>query len=62
MLVNLSRWRDVDAESALRETNLKFKRRFAYVEKGAKTQGRNLSDMKLEEMDAFWDEAKNLGM
>ena len=62
VLVNLSRWRDVDAESALRETNLKFKRRFAYVEKGAKTQGRNLSDMKLEEMDAFWDEAKKLGM
>ena len=62
VLVNLSRWRDVDAESALRETNLKFKRRFAHVEKGAKAQGRNLSDMTLDEMDAFWDEAKKLGM
>lgn len=62
VLVNLARWRKVDAESALREANLKFKKRFGYVEKGAKGQGRNLSDMTLEEMDAFWNEAKKLGM
>jgi len=62
VLVNLARWRNVDAESALREVNLKFKKRFAYVEKGAKDQGRNLSDMTLEEMDSFWNEAKRLGM
>lgn len=62
VLVNLARWRDVDAEAALRETNLKFKRRFGHVEKSAKAQGRNLSDMTLAEMDAFWDEAKKLGM
>ena len=57
-LVNLARWKKIDAESVLRETNLKFKRRFAYVEQGAKQQGRSLSDMTLEEMDALWDEAK----
>ena len=62
VLVNLARWRKVDAESALREANLKFKKRFGYVEKSAKAQGRNLSDMTLEEMDAFWNEAKKLGM
>lgn len=62
VLVNLARWRKVDAESALREANLKFKKRFGYVEKSAKGQGRNLSDMTLEEMDAFWNEAKKLGM
>ena len=62
VLVNLSRWRGVDAESALREANLKFKRRFAHVEKSAKGQGRNLSDMTLEEMDSFWNEAKRLGL
>lgn len=61
VLVNLARWRGVDAESALREANIKFKRRFAYVENGAKKQGRNLSEMTLEEMDAFWNEAKKLG-
>jgi len=58
VLVNLARWKNVDAESALRGTNMKFKKRFAYVEQGAKKQGRNLSDMKLEEMDALWNEAK----
>jgi tetrapyrrole methylase family protein/MazG family protein len=62
VLVNLARWKKVDAESALRGTNLKFKKRFGYVEQSAKKQGRNLSDMTLEEMDAFWDEAKKLGM
>jgi tetrapyrrole methylase family protein/MazG family protein len=61
-LVNLARWRKVDAESALRGTNIKFKKRFGYVEQSAKKQGRNLSDMTLEEMDAFWNEAKKLGM
>jgi len=58
VLVNLARWKKIDAESALRETNLKFKKRFAYVEQGAKKQGRELSSMSLEEMDALWDEAK----
>lgn len=62
VLVNLARWRKVDAESALRGTNMKFKKRFSFVEQGAKRQGRNLSDLKLEEMDALWDEAKGLGL
>ncbi|MDP1545698.1 MAG: nucleoside triphosphate pyrophosphohydrolase [Anaerolineales bacterium] len=62
VLVNLARWRKVDAESALRGANLKFKRRFAHVEKRAKEQGRNLSDMDLEEMDTFWNEAKKMEM
>jgi tetrapyrrole methylase family protein / MazG family protein len=61
VLVNLARWRGVDAESALREANLKFKRRFAHVESRAKEQGRSLSEMTLEEMDGLWDEAKGLG-
>ncbi len=58
VLVNLARWRGVDAESALRAANLKFKRRFVHVEKRAKEQGRNLSEMTLQEMDSFWNEAK----
>ena len=60
VLVNLARWKKIDAESSLRETNLKFKRRFAYVEQNAKQEGRSLSDMTLEEMDALWDEAKTI--
>lgn len=62
VLVNLARWKHVDAESVLRGANLKFKKRFAYVEQGAKKQGRNLSDMTLEEMDALWNEAKKAGI
>jgi tetrapyrrole methylase family protein/MazG family protein len=58
VLVNLARWKKVDAEAALRRTNIKFKKRLAYIESNAKKQGRNLSDLKLEEMDALWNEAK----
>jgi len=61
-LVNVARWKSVDAESALRGTNIKFKKRFAYVEQGAKKQGRNLSELTLEEMDTLWNDAKKQGM
>lgn len=59
-LVNLARWKKVDAESALRGTNTKFKKRFGYVEQGAKKQGRNLSELSLDEMESLWQEAKKL--
>ena len=59
-LVNLARWKKVDAESALRETNLKFKKRFGYVEQGAKKQGRDLSALSLDEMESLWQEAKKI--
>lgn len=61
VLVNFARWKNVDAESALRGTNIKFKRRFGYIEAGAKKQGRNLSDMTLDEMEELWEKAKDLG-
>ena len=57
-LVNLARWKGVDAESTLRETNRKFKRRFAYIENGARVMGRGLSDLSLEEMEDLWQTAK----
>ena len=59
-LVNLARWKKVDAESVLRETNMKFKRRFGYVEQGAKKQDRELSALSLDEMEALWQEAKSM--
>jgi tetrapyrrole methylase family protein / MazG family protein len=61
-LVNLARWKAVDAESALRGTNLKFKKRFGYVEQTAKKQRKSLSEMNLEEMDVLWNEAKRRGL
>jgi tetrapyrrole methylase family protein/MazG family protein len=57
-LVNLARWKKVDAESALRGTNLKFKQRFGHVERGAKAQGRALADLSLDEMEALWQAGK----
>jgi tetrapyrrole methylase family protein / MazG family protein len=59
-LVNLARWKKIDAESALRGTNMRFKQRFAYVEGGAKKQARNLSDLSIDEMEALWQEAKKI--
>ncbi len=61
-LVNLARWKKVDAESALRGTNMRFKRRFGHVERGARSQARALADLSLEEMDALWNEAKDGGL
>jgi tetrapyrrole methylase family protein / MazG family protein len=57
-LVNLCRWKKVDAEAALRRVNLKFRTRFAYLEKGAQVQNKNLADMTMDEMDALWQAAK----
>lgn len=60
-LVNLARWKKIDAESALREASLKFKRRFKHVETRAREAGRPMTEMTIEELDAFWNEAKQLG-
>ena len=57
-LVNLARWKDVNAEDALREASLKFRRRFKYIEARAREVQRPMREMSLEEMDGFWNEAK----
>lgn len=57
-VLNLARKFEVDAETALKQTNRKFRRRFAYIEKELKAQGKTLEDAGLEEMDALWNEAK----
>jgi tetrapyrrole methylase family protein/MazG family protein len=59
-VVNLSRWYQVDAESALRESNLRFRERFSYIEKRAAEMKRSLRDMSLAEMDVLWEEAKKM--
>jgi len=57
-LVNLARHVDADPEQALRRTNAKFERRFAYIEQSLQASGRALTDASLAEMDALWNEAK----
>lgn len=57
-LVNLARHVGADPEAALRATNAKFERRFAYIERALEAQGRTLGQATLAEMDALWNEAK----
>jgi len=57
-LVNLARHVGADPEMALRGTNAKFERRFAYIERKLAEQWRSLDQSSLEEMDALWNEAK----
>lgn len=57
-LINYARFIDINPEEALERTNLKFIKRFQYLENAAKEAGKNLSDMSLAEMDFFWNEAK----
>lgn len=57
-LVNLARHLDVDPDAALRGTNAKFERRFAFIEAALSRLGRTPQDATLAEMDALWDQAK----
>jgi MazG family protein len=59
-LVNLTRWYDLDAETILREANARFAWRFSRIEAAAREQGRLLTDLTLDEMEAFWQAAKRL--
>ncbi len=61
-LVNAARLYKLNPDNALERTNQKFIRRFNYVEAHTLQQGRNLTDMTLEEMDAVWEEAKRKGL
>ena len=57
-VVNAARLYGVDPEAALERTNLKFMKRFNYLESKTLLQGRSLHDMSLAEMDEIWEEAK----
>lgn len=57
-LVNYARFIDVNPEDALERTNIKFIKRFQFLESEIKKQGKNLKNMSLAEMDVFWEEAK----
>lgn len=59
-MVNAARLYGVDPEAALERTNLKFIKRFNYLESQTLLKGRNLHDMTLAEMDVIWEEAKKL--
>lgn len=58
-LINYARFIGINPEDALEKTNLKFIKRFQYLEKKAGEKGKLLKDMSLAEMDVFWNEAKD---
>ncbi|HEX9092297.1 MAG TPA: MazG nucleotide pyrophosphohydrolase domain-containing protein, partial [Anaerolineales bacterium] len=59
-VVNLARHYEVDAESALRETNTRFRKRFAHIEQSARALGKTVDQLSLDEMEHYWQEAKTL--
>lgn len=59
-MINYARFLNINPEDALERTNMKFIKRFTYLEGKADELGKNLSDMTLAEMDVFWEQAKRL--
>lgn len=59
-LINAARLYKINPDNALEHTNQKFIKRFNYVEAKAKEKGQDLKDLTLEQMDAWWNEAKHL--
>ncbi len=62
VIVNWARWLKIEPETALREANAKFYRRFHYIEEAVAAQGKPMNDYPLPELDAIWDEAKAKGL
>lgn len=57
-MINYARFIGVNPENALEKTNKKFIKRFQFLEKAAKKEGKELSDMSLTEMDVHWENSK----
>jgi len=57
-LINYARFLKIDPEAAIEKTNIKFKKRFEFIEKTAKNKNKELDEMSLEEMDDIWNQAK----
>lgn len=58
VVVNLARKLNVDAETALKKTNRKFRQRFKFIETELKAAGKCPEDSSLAEMDKLWEKAK----
>ena len=59
-MINFARFIDVNPENALEKTNKKFINRFQYLEKAAKKEGKELSEMTLSEMNVYWELSKKI--
>lgn len=57
-IINVSRLLNIHPEEALQHSNEKFLSRFSYVEKKVKESGKPFKEHSLDQLDAFWNEAK----
>jgi tetrapyrrole methylase family protein/MazG family protein len=60
-VVNLARWYQVDAESALRQANRKFRQRFEQLEYECRKEGKGISSLSIDELDQLWEQVKKKG-
>ncbi|MES0359339.1 MAG: nucleoside triphosphate pyrophosphohydrolase [Anaerolineales bacterium] len=60
-VVNLARWIKIDAESALRSANVRFRERFEDLESTVDAQGREVSNLTFEELNLLWNSVKGKG-
>lgn len=58
VVVNLARKLDVDAETALKRTNRKFRQRFKFIEDQLSSSDRTFDETDLKELDDLWNLAK----
>jgi uncharacterized protein YabN with tetrapyrrole methylase and pyrophosphatase domain len=59
VVLNLARKLEVDAETALKKTNRKFRQRFKFIEDELKKVNKTPEESNLEEMDNLWNQAKS---
>ncbi len=57
-LVNYARFVHINPDDALEKTNRKFIRRFQYIEEQTQKTGKKLTDLSLEQMEEYWQQAK----
>jgi tetrapyrrole methylase family protein/MazG family protein len=57
-LANIALRMGIDAESALRETNKRFYKRFSYMEELCRKRGLNFTELSFDEKNKLWAEAK----
>ena len=60
IITNLSEKLGVDSEESLRKSNIKFEKRFNYIEKELGKDNIKVSEMDLDELNTLWDDSKKL--
>ena len=60
IITNLSEKLGIDSEESLRKSNVKFEKRFNYIEKELGKDNIKVSEMDLDELNTLWDDSKKL--